>query len=55
MPRSEHVFGTQPVPTLGETHFDGAFGPPQRRPAEHVPQLWMTPPQPSPAGPHSTF
>src|SRR5689334_6528807 len=38
---------------FGETHFEGAPGPPQRRPVAHFPQSMMRPPQPSPAGPHS--
>ena len=53
MPSWTHVFGTHPEPTRGETHLDGAPGPPQRSPDPHVPQLAMTPPHPSPAGPHS--
>src|SRR5690349_4857739 len=54
MPRSAHDLGTQPVPLFGETHVDGASGPPQRSPGAPVPQSGMSPPQPSPAGPHST-
>lgn len=54
IPRSVHVLGTHAVPIEGETHFEGAFGPPQRSPEPHFPQSGMMPPQPLPAGPHST-
>src|SRR5687768_10275346 len=52
-PRSAHVFGTQFVAVVGFTHLLGAFGPPHRWPAGHDPQSGITPPQPSPDGPHS--
>ena len=55
IPSCVHVFGMQPVPIDGDTHFEGAFGPPHRRPAPHLPHSAMSPPQPSPAGPHSIF
>jgi hypothetical protein len=51
---SEHDIGVQvpPSPAVGATHLEGAPGPPHRIPSAHVPQLWMMPPHPSPAGPH---
>ena len=49
---SAHVFGTQP-PMFGDTHFEGAPGPPQRTPGRHFPQSPINPPHPSPAAPHS--
>ena len=55
MPSSPHVRGVHEPPSIrGVTHFEGASGPPQRKPVAHVPQLCKMPPQPSPAGPHST-
>jgi hypothetical protein len=49
---SAHVRGVQPVTP---PHWPETPPPPHVSGGVHVPQLAMTPPQPSPAGPHSTL